>query len=267
MLDEPAFLVRVCVLAVGPYHIDSAIEVHRIGAVAAVDGVLARVVVSVDHIVASTSTHHVDAALVGALLTGDRVVAPVTADVISAASSREVIVAAAASYLVGTGGAYEGVGPGRAMSARTFPKPGIKRTYLYYVCISGAHNRPDTCYPRKHHKAEMVETRVWDSVSRILKDPERLRAGLDHTVEQESRSVHGDPAAEMERWLEEISKAGRKRARYQEMAAEGLIELKELRAHLSALEDTRKTAEWELRALEQRTEHLAQLKRDRETVC
>jgi hypothetical protein len=46
---------------------------------------------------------------------------------------------------------------------------------------------------------------------------------------------------------------GRKRARYQKMAAEGLIEFEELRAQLAVLEDTRKTAERELRSLEQRT--------------
>src|SRR5215207_2121673 len=92
MLDQPALLVRVCVLAVGPYHIDSAIEVHRIGTVAADDGVLARVVVSVNHVIASASTHDVVAEvapnLVGAFVAGDCVVAPVTADAVSAASSR-----------------------------------------------------------------------------------------------------------------------------------------------------------------------------------
>lgn len=85
-------------------------------------------------------------------------------------------------------------------------------------------------------------------------------------IEQESLGVHGDPAAETARWLEEISEAGRKRARYQEMAAEGLIEFEELRIRLSALEDTREAAERELRALEQRTEHLAQLERDRDSL-
>ncbi len=101
-------------------------------------------------------------------------------------------------------------------------------------------------------------------MSGILKDPERLRAGLDHMIEQERHSAHGDPASETERWLEEISEAGRKRARYQEMAAEGLIDFDELRARLAALEDTRKTAEEELRALRRRTDHLAQLERDRD---
>ena len=72
--------------------------------------------------------------------------------------------------------------------------------------------------------------------------------------------------AEVERWLAQISEVRRKRARYQEMAAEGLIEFEELRARLAALEDTRKTAERELRTLEVRTEHLAQLERDRDSL-
>jgi hypothetical protein len=103
-------------------------------------------------------------------------------------------------------------------------------------------------------------------VSGILKDPARLHAGLEHMIEQERRGTHGDPAAETRRWLEEISVAGRKRTRYQEMAAEGLIDFEELRAWLAALGDVRNTAEQELRALEQRTEHLAQLERDRDSL-
>ena len=66
--------------------------------------------------------------------------------------------------------------------------------------------------------------------------------------------------------LEEISRAGSKRARYQEMAGEGLIDFDELRARLAALEETRKTAEQELRALQGRTEHLTQLEYDRDSL-
>jgi site-specific DNA recombinase len=156
---------------------------------------------------------------------------------------------------------------GRAMSARRFSKPEIgRRTYLYYVCVAGAYHKRDTCPARTHHKAEEIESRVWDVVSRILKDPERLRAGLDYMIEQERCGVHGDPATEIERWLEEISEVGRKRTRYQVIAAEGLIDFEELRAQLAALEDTRQTAERELQALRHRTEHLAQLERDRDSL-
>ena len=57
-----------------------------------------------------------------------------------------------------------------------------------------------------------------------------------------------------------------KHARYQEMAAEGLVDFDELRTRLATFEDTRKTAEQELRALQHRTERLAQLERDRDML-
>ena len=50
------------------------------------------------------------------------------------------------------------------------------------------------------------------------------------------------------------------------MATERLIDSKELRTRLAALEDTCKTAERELRALRRRTKHLGQLKRDRDIL-
>ena len=106
------------------------------------------------------------------------------------------------------------------MSARTFTKPKIGRTYLYYTCVSGAANKPSTCPALKHHKAKEVEEQVWNKVSKLLKDPERLRAGLERMIEEERRGAHGDPGVEVEHWLEEISEASRKRARYQEMAAD-----------------------------------------------
>jgi chromosome segregation ATPase len=85
-------------------------------------------------------------------------------------------------------------------------------------------------------------------------------------IEQERLGTCGDPANETQRWLEKISEVGRKRARYQEMAAERLIDFEELRARLAALEDTRKTAERELHALQHRTERLARLERDRDSL-
>jgi hypothetical protein len=157
---------------------------------------------------------------------------------------------------------------GRAMTARTCPKPDSGRTYLYYACVAGAYHKRDTCSTRTHHKAEHVEARVWDVVSRILKDPARLRVGLDYMIEQERRnaSLADDPATEAARWSEEISEARRKRARYQEMAAEGSVNFDELWERLATLEDNRKTAEQELRTQQRRIEHLARLDQDRDTL-
>ena len=47
---------------------------------------------------------------------------------------------------------------------------------MHKVCING-----------KHHRAAEAEAAVWDLISRLLKDPERLRAGLDEMIEQERR--------------------------------------------------------------------------------
>jgi hypothetical protein len=58
--------VRVSVLAVGRHHVHSRVEVHCIDAVAAVDGVYARVVVSLDHISANSSAYLVDPSVISA---------------------------------------------------------------------------------------------------------------------------------------------------------------------------------------------------------
>jgi uncharacterized protein (DUF2384 family) len=87
-------------------------------------------------------------------------------------------------------------------------------------------------------------------------------------IEQERRnaSLADDPATEAARWSEEISEARRKRARYQEMAAEGSVNFDELWERLATLEDNRKTAEQELRTQQRRIEHLARLDQDRDTL-
>ena len=58
--------------------------------------------------------------------------------------------------------------------------------------------------------------------------------------------------AETKLWLDKLVEVKRKRARYQEMAAEDLIGFDELRRRIAELEDTRTLAERELRSLQQR---------------
>jgi len=53
-------------------------------------------------------------------------------------------------------------------------------------------------------------------------------------IEQERRGAQGNLATKAERWLEQLSEGTRERARYQEMAAEGLIDFEKLRARLSS---------------------------------
>jgi site-specific DNA recombinase len=157
---------------------------------------------------------------------------------------------------------------GRAMTAHTCPKPERGRVYFYYRCSAGAYKwggRGTACEAVKHHRAEELEERVWGVISGLLKEPERLRAGLDVMIEQE-KAAHGDPEAETALWLDKLSEVNRKRARYQEMAAEDLIGFDELRARIAELEETRAVAERELRSLKHRQEQIHQLERDKETL-
>ena len=85
-------------------------------------------------------------------------------------------------------------------------------------------------------------------------------------IERERDGLRGDPDREAKTWAEKLADTDRKRARFQDMAAEGLNDFDELRAKLIALEETRDTAHRELAALEARREQLAELERDRDTL-
>jgi site-specific DNA recombinase len=158
---------------------------------------------------------------------------------------------------------------GRAMTAHTCPKPKRGRVYFYYRCSAGAYKwggRGTECEAVKHHRAEDLEERVWVVISGLLKEPERLRVGLDAMVERERESTHGDPEAEAKLWLDKLADIDRKRARYQEMAAEDLIGFDELRARITELEETRTIAERELKALQSRQEQIRQLEENKQAL-
>jgi site-specific DNA recombinase len=68
------------------------------------------------------------------------------------------------------------------------------RRYCYYRCPKrGRHGVQKVCINGKNHRAAEAEAAVWDLISRLLKNPERLRAGLDEMIEQERAGMRGDP--------------------------------------------------------------------------
>jgi site-specific DNA recombinase len=111
-----------------------------------------------------------------------------------------------------------------------------------------------------------VESRVWDLISGLLKDPERLKAGLEEMIEQERAGLRGDPDQEAKAWLEKLSEVDQERRGYLRLAAKGRITDEELDEALAELEDTRETAEKELRAISARRETLENLERDKEAL-
>lgn len=135
------------------------------------------------------------------------------------------------------------------------------RWHIYYRC-SGRRGI-EACTTRAGIRAQEAEAEVWEFVSGYLKDPDRIREGLDRMIEEERKGTRGDPEREAHAWLDKLADLDRKRSRFQDMAADGLISLDELRAKLAELEETRKVAEQELSNLEYRAQRIAQLERDK----
>jgi GAF domain-containing protein len=80
-------------------------------------------------------------------------------------------------------------------------------------------------------------------------------------IERERAAAHGDPEDETRLWLNRLAEVDRKRSRYQAMAAEDLISFDELRARMAELEETRRTADRQLRDLRNRQEQLRSSRR------
>jgi site-specific DNA recombinase len=136
----------------------------------------------------------------------------------------------------------------------------------YYYCRNHHKHGDAECTHRKNHRALGIEGRVWDLISGLLKDPERLRAGLDEMIEAERAGMRGDPETEALAWVDKIAALDSKRSRYQDMAAEGHITFEELGVKLRELAADRATAERELEDLNARQTRLEDLERDKETL-
>jgi len=136
----------------------------------------------------------------------------------------------------------------------------------YYYCRNHRHHGDAECANRKHYRAVDLEGRVWDLISGLLKDPARLREGLNEMIEAERAGMRGDPEAEAMAWLGRIAALDSKRSRYQDMAAEGHITFEELGAKLRELAADRATAEREFEHLNLRRSRLENLERDKETL-
>jgi chromosome segregation ATPase len=143
---------------------------------------------------------------------------------------------------------------------------GRSKMYFYHRCHSRNNEGVDACPQAKSFQAEATEAQVWEIVSGILGDPDRLRADLERMIELEREVLRGNPDREARTWLERLAETDRKRSSFQDMAAEGFITFDELRDKLADLDETQATARHELEVLERRREHLESLERDKEML-
>ncbi len=146
------------------------------------------------------------------------------------------------------------------------------RIYSYFRCARLARLGKGSCpslegyRSRKNHRAEHVERLVWEFISELMKDPAQLREDLERMIELEKSASHGDPEVETKAWLDKLAELSQMRRGFQEQAARGYMTLDELGSALDELEETRRTAERELAAVQSRREALEQLELDKEAL-
>jgi hypothetical protein len=152
---------------------------------------------------------------------------------------------------------------GAAMSSHTATRG--EKLYHYYRCHRSVDYRRNSCKQRME-RAQKAEEAMWEFVSGVLKDPERISVGMDALIEQKRAAMHSDPKREERAWLEQLSEVNQERRNYQRLAVKGHMTDEELDDALSELQEIRKTAERELDALRHRQEEMEALERDREAL-
>jgi hypothetical protein len=139
-------------------------------------------------------------------------------------------------------------------------------SWFYQRCVHRWHNGKDACTNGKNFNVTTVEPPVWQFVSNLLKDPAKVRMGLDALIERERKGVLGDPSREVKIWLDKLAEADRMRRGYQEQTTKGLMTLDELEEHLKRIEEVRKAAQEELVAIEGCCQRLEELEHDRDAL-
>jgi hypothetical protein len=138
--------------------------------------------------------------------------------------------------------------------------------WFYYRCVHHWHNGRNACPNGKNLNVNKVEPPVWQFVSELLRDPTRVRAGLEALMEQERKGTRGDANREAKAWLDRLAQADMMCHGFQEQAAKGLMTLDELEHRLRDIDEARETARAELATLEGSRRRLEELEHDQEAL-
>jgi hypothetical protein len=157
-------------------------------------------------------------------------------------------------------------GCGLKMSTRTAQPKGAPRRYHYYECKRYRICKEICSSFQKSFRAEKVEEAVWSFVSCLLKEPERIKAGMEALIEQERANGPRHFAKEESTWAEKIAECARLRSAFQDQQAAGLMTIEELGAKLKELERTNKLAQVELEAITLRKERVEELEMNRDVL-
>src|ERR671917_251753 len=110
--------------------------------------------------------------------------------------------------------------------------------YHYYICMRRFELKEMCSCTQKAIRAGDAEEEIWEFISRLLKDPERIRLGMERLIEEERAAANrGDPESTAKAWADKAVECARLRAAYQDQQAAGLMTLEELGSKLSELDE------------------------------
>ncbi len=155
---------------------------------------------------------------------------------------------------------------GGRMGTQTTKWKGGEITYHYYNCNRRRQLRKMCECTQKSLPAVEAEAWVWKLVSGLLKDPEKIQAGMNKLIAEEQSNRAGDPEREARIWAETLAESERLRAAYQDQQAVGHMTLEELGGKLRELEATRKLARAEIARLLEHKERVQELEQDRDVL-
>lgn len=138
--------------------------------------------------------------------------------------------------------------------------------YHYYSCAKRRDFRGKGSCRQKSLRAEHVEPIVWEFVSGLLKDPERIRNGMNALIDRERAAGIHDTSEQAAAWTKKLEECDRLRNAYQDQQAASLMTLKELGSKLKGLEETRRLALNELAGLEAHEKRAKELEKDRNAL-
>lgn len=153
---------------------------------------------------------------------------------------------------------------GQNMQAHT-AKASDARPYCYYRCRKVSDYGPQA-YSQKGIRVDKVEPLVGDFVSGMLKNPEKIRRGLEVLIQRDHKGAHQDSTREAAAYEKKLADYAHLRRAYQEQQAVGAMTLDKLRLRLEELDDARVATETEVSALRRSQERVEELKKDRDVV-
>jgi hypothetical protein len=94
-------------------------------------------------------------------------------------------------------------------------RPEGRGPYHYYICARRVELRGMCSCTQKAVRAVEAEEAIWEFISRLLKDPERIRLGMERLIDEErSAANRGNPGNTAKAWADKAAECLRLRSAY-----------------------------------------------------